>query len=102
MGLQPKEWIKNQKEKLGAAVRGVAGNFQNQKKIGQGEHKVHELMEKAGGQASGFCLYTSEAVIQTMKRLAVYAEAFFGKKWRRLSGGFKKARVHAKEGILVF
>lgn len=102
MGLQPKEWIKNQKEKLGAAVRGVAGNFQNQKKIGQGEHKVHELMEKAGGQASGFCLYTSEAVIQTGKRLAVYAEAFFGKKWRRLSGGFKKAGVHAKEGLLVF
>lgn len=102
MGLQPKEWIKSQAQKLGAAVRGVAEKFQENKKIGNAEKTAAEFAKKIGGQAVNLCLYTSQAVIQNSKRLAGWSESAFGKTWCRISQFVGKVWNRVMEEAVAF
>lgn len=102
MGLQPKEWMKCQAQKLGAAVRNVAEKLQENKTIGNAEKIAAEFAKNISGQAVSLCLYTSQAVIQNGKRLAGWSEAAFGKTWSRVSQFAGKARDRVTEETVAF
>lgn len=102
MGLQPKDWIKNQAQQLGAAVRSVAEKFQKNQKVKQAEETAVQLAKKASGQAIDLCLYTSKAVMQSGRQLTDYAEAAFGKTWNRIVKAVGQANERVKSEAAAF
>lgn len=97
MGLQPKEWIKNQAQQLGAAVRSVAEKLQKNQKLRQAEETAVKLTKKVSGQAVDLCLYTSQAVMQSGRQLADCSEAAFGKTWNRIVKSVSRAGERIRE-----